>query len=71
MTEFGKTELAPTSDVKTTFDKEPEDEKTESMATGVSLIRGPFGFIRGAKAYLGVKLRFRMPKILKRSNRMD
>ena len=60
--EFGKSATPPTADVRTAFDQEPEDGKTETTAPGLHLYRGPLGFVRKASLWLGWSLRFRVPK---------
>jgi hypothetical protein len=67
--EFGKTDPAAAAMAQADpFGQEKRDlqekdaERTGTTDSGLGIRRGPFGFLRGAWARIGVGIRFRVPR---------
>ena len=50
----------PVTETRDQEDIESTSGLTPTTATGITLRRGPLGFLRGAKAWIGASFRFRL-----------
>lgn len=67
---FPKGAPVPTSEFRNQEEIDRTDGMTAGNATGIKLRYGPFGFIRGAKAWIGGTIRFGFSRKYRQEQRL-